>query len=153
MAVKYTIYKKMETIPVFVYGSLRKGLQNNHKLDSAIYKGIWKTVQKYYMIGTKSGSYPYVTTEELVDTLFKTNITGELYLVTPSLLESLDEMEGHPEQYRRILTEIVNDDKYMNAYIYILESDELKEGIQKGFTRRFESVNGGDWVAHLDYKK
>lgn len=134
--------------PVFVYGSLRKGQQNNYKLAAAEYKGLWETTGKYYMIGMKSGAYPYVTTEKLDESLEPTKIVGELYCVAHDLLCSFDEMEGHPTQYKRILLEIKNDkQEHAYAFMYLLESDEIKEGIRKGFARRFVAVNNGDWVA------
>jgi gamma-glutamylcyclotransferase (GGCT)/AIG2-like uncharacterized protein YtfP len=135
--------------PVFVYGSLRSGLQNNYKLDTAINKGLWHTTNEYYMIGIKSGSYPYVTDEKLHDELSHTKIYGELYYVNDELLNSLDEMEGHPIQYKRTQIEIANDKKKQDAFMYILENAELKKGILDNFGKRFIAVNTGDW---LDYK-
>jgi gamma-glutamylcyclotransferase (GGCT)/AIG2-like uncharacterized protein YtfP len=99
------------------------------------------------MIGMKSGAYPYVTTDKLDESLEPTKIVGELYCVSPVLLESLDEMEGHPIQYNRTRVKIVNEHHESTmAFIYILESDELKEGIKKGFARRFISLNSGNWA-------
>jgi len=132
--------------PVFVYGSLRKGFQNNYKLDAAEYGGMYHTVQTFYMIGAKSGAYPYVTAEQLHESLLPTSIYGELYHVSPELLESLDNMEGHPTQYKRRIVELANDaGKKTMAHMYVMESEELKDGIQKSFERRFVAVNGGDW--------
>ncbi len=135
-------------VPIFVYGSLRQGLQNNYKikLESAEFKGIYHTTKKYYMIGAKSGAYPYVVAEQLHDTLEPTYIHGELYLVSNELLSLLDEMEGHPTQYKRQSVEIVNAaGNTEHAQMYILENEELKTGISKSFERRFVPVNGGDW--------
>ncbi len=140
---------KMKLHPVFVYGSLRSGLQNNYKLDTAINKGLWHTVNEYYMIGIKSGSYPYVIDEQINDELKHTQIYGELYYVDDKLLNSLDEMEGHPIQYKRTQIEITNDKEKQAAFMYILENEELKKGIRENFGKRFIAVNTGDW---LDYK-
>lgn len=109
----------MNLNPVFVYGSLRSGLQNNYKLDEGINKGLWYTTHEYYMIGIKSGSYPYVTDEKLHDELKHTKIYGELYYVNDELLRSLDEMEGHPIQYKRTLVEITNNKENQYAFMYI----------------------------------
>lgn len=141
----------MEGIHIFVYGSLRKGLQNHGKLDTAKYSGDWKTVDKYFMIGLKSGAYPYVTTEQLNDSLLPTQIHGEMYIVSPQLLEVLDELEGHPYQYKRRIIDVENSKKETtHAHMYILESDDIKDGIQMSFHRRFVAVNDGDWVKHLN---
>jgi gamma-glutamylaminecyclotransferase len=135
----------MET-PIFVYGSLRKGFQNNYKLNSAEFKGLYYTKKKYYMIGAKSGSYPYVVAEKLHETLEPTHIYGELYLVSNDLLRSLDEMEGHPVHYKRQFVEIIDDAGHTeHAQMYILENEELKTDIGKSFERRFLPVNDGNW--------
>jgi gamma-glutamylcyclotransferase (GGCT)/AIG2-like uncharacterized protein YtfP len=137
------------TFPLFVYGSLRTGLINNHKLHSATYQGFWCTSNEYYMIGIKSGSYPYVTDENIHNELLPTKIYGELYYINEEMLKSIDEMEGHPTQYRRHIVDIINDKQKQTAYMYLLVNEELKNGIRENFERRFIAVNTGDW---LDYK-
>lgn len=139
-------YNQLETTKLFLYGSLRQGLQNNYKLESAEFKGMYHTTKKYFMIGAKSGAYPYVVAEKLHDSLEHTEIHGELYLVSNVLLSSLDEMEGHPTQYKRQSVEIVNAAGHTEyAQMYILENEELKTGITKGFDCRFAHVSSGDW--------
>ena len=135
-------------IPLFVYGSLRKDLQNNYKLESAVYKGLWYTKNEYYMIGMKSGAYPYVTDEKLYDELVSTKIYGELYLVNEELLTLLDKMEGHPTQYKRKYVEIIDGLHTQTAYMYILVNEELKKGIRENFGRRFVAINHGDWLTY-----
>lgn len=141
----------MVSNPIFVYGSLRKNMPNNSKLESAIYDDKWRTTNQYYMIGLRSGAYPYVSLEQLHESVCPTNIYGELYYVSDTLLQSLDELEGHPKQYMRREVTITNNETYKMAYMYILESDELKKGIQTYFIKRFVPVNGGDWVKHIQH--
>lgn len=138
---------------VFVYGSLRRGLQNHHKLESALYKGEWYTKNYYYMTGMKSGAYPYVTSVQLHEDQSPTKVYGELYMIDEDLLKILDELEGHPTQYMRQTIDIVNNrNECVNAYMYILENKELQEGIRLNFKRRFVPVNDGDWVAYIRQK-
>ena len=132
---------------VFVYGSLRRGLQNHHKLNSATYIGEWRTEREYFMTGIKSGAYPYVSSEQIHEDQTPTHIHGELYSVSEDLLKILDELEGHPVQYRRQRVDLVNDsDGRTTACMYLLESRELAEGIRENFKTRFFAVNDGDWI-------
>lgn len=138
---------------VFVYGSLRRGLQNHHKLEFAEYKGEWQTKNYYYMTGMKSGAYPYVSSVQLHEDQSPTKVYGELYIVNNDLLKILDELEGHPTQYMRQKIDIVNNrNECVNAYMYILENKELQDGIRLNFKRRFVPVNDGDWVAYIRQK-
>ena len=135
--------------PVFVYGSLRKGLPNHKRVETSPSSGEWETKKTYYMIGTKSGVYPYVSEEQLHEDLVASHIHGEVYIVDDDVLSGLDVLEGHPTQYKRVMIPLQNGKRKMEAYMYLLESEELKEGIRKSFSRRFVSVPEGDWVRHL----
>lgn len=132
--------------PIFVYGSLRKGFQNNYKLGAAEYNGMYHTIKRYYMVGAKSGAYPYVVTEKLHESLAPTSICGELYHVSSELLESLDTMEG--AHYKRQEVVLENDaGKQTIAHMYVVEDGDLIEGIRNNFERRFVAINGGNWAA------
>ena len=139
--------RKPKGIYVFVYGSLRKDLQNASIMESSKYLGVYKTTDKFYMIGTKSKVYPYVLKNKIHDSLEETQITGELYEVTQEKLDRLDVLEGHPHSYRRELVRIYNPDKnsYEEAYMYILVNEEHLRDIPHGIGRRFVTVNDGDW--------
>ena len=137
---------------LFVYGSLRKGLPNNRKLDTSKYLGIYKTESEYYMIGLKSNAYPYVVKEQIHDTLEKTQITGELYEITDEKLKELDVLEGHPYSYTRNVIDVYNVDtnKHKKAFIYILENEEQLKEIPHSIPRRFISVPSGDWKQFIE---
>lgn len=87
---------------VFVYGSLLKGLTNHHRLqrtDNTVrYLGPASTVDKYCMIGL---GFPILSSA-----IPKYHIYGEIYGVQPSVLESLDQLEGHPDAYVRTLIRV-----------------------------------------------
>lgn len=137
-----------KTVQVFVYGSLRKGMQNHYRLEEmgAKYMGYFKTNKTYYMVGLKSRAYPYITESQVSPDSLKTYITGEIYTINLSSLDHLDVLEGSPHNYIRRL-EYFNGPKITSAYMYILENTELIDGIKKNFEKRFVNVPGGDWVA------
>ncbi len=131
-------------ISLFVYGSLRPGKQNNHRLAvDAIHKGTFKTRDKYYMIGLKSGAYPYVTDEPLGSELEPIEIVGDLYNVTPSVLNWLDLLETG---YQRVNVVLENG---LEAQMYMLLDpiikSELRKYFERGWTKRFKGVPSGDW--------
>ena len=78
---------------VFVYGTLRKGCHNNYLLNSSLFIGNAKTVEKYTMY---TDTIPYVN-----DKIKTSNIFGEIYKVTSGDLLQLDQLEGHPNWYER----------------------------------------------------
>jgi gamma-glutamylaminecyclotransferase len=133
---------------VFVYGSLRTGFNNRYLLQNSEMLGIYKTLIRLYMIGLKSRAYPYVTTDQLHPTLVSVIITGELYEVSVDVLERLDELEGHPNFYKRTEVNLYSSElqKYEKAEMYVLESDEIKKEIAENFEKSFESVESGDWL-------
>lgn len=133
-------------VSLFVYGSLRPGQPNNYRLAiNSTHKGTFKTQDKYYMIGLKSGAYPYVTDEDLDSFQDPTQITGDLYEVDSGTITWLDMLEAHYERKTVIL------DNGLEAQMYILLDPTIKAEIRKhfnrGWTRRFKAVPSGDWNA------
>ena len=138
------------TTPIFVYGSLRKGMHNNSILADSEYGGTWQTCEPYFMIGLKSDAFPYVCRYPIFDTT-PTPIIGELYHVKDSVLERLDALEGHPHHYMRMKIAIQTGTKRMESYMYMLENMDDIEYIRKN-PSRFVPV-AGDWVMYLNGKK
>ncbi len=102
-----------EKIPVFVYGTLKKGYENHKYLERSGVKfiGEAKTVQKYVMYFNK---YPYVSKDKAIS-----HIHGELYFVDEKVLKDLDKLEGHPDWYRREIVQIrLENGKELEAYLY-----------------------------------
>ncbi len=96
---------------VFVYGTLKKGERNHHLLQGC--KGT-KALAPGMRVHCGPG-YPYAIRGE-------GTAIGELYEVDEQTLKRLDELEGHPEYYRRELTEVVLEDgKELTAWIYLNE--------------------------------
>jgi gamma-glutamylaminecyclotransferase len=80
----------MASSVVFVYGSLKRGYALHHLLRSAEYLGPASTQPLYRLFDL--GSYP-----GLVEWPEGLEIQGELYSVTPDVLQRLDHAEGVAE--------------------------------------------------------
>jgi gamma-glutamylcyclotransferase (GGCT)/AIG2-like uncharacterized protein YtfP len=130
---------------LFVYGSLRRGFPNHFLLEKSIYMGTYSTVDKYYMIGQVSKSFPYVVAEAEFEGQPSTHIIGELYDIDADVLKDLDDLEGHPDFYTRRLVRATDElgNNIYSAYVYILENPEIIRGLKNN--NRFELVPSGDW--------
>lgn len=95
---------------VFVYGTLRKNLGWNHLLKNSEFIGEGISQEKYSMY---ADSIPYVVESEKY-----VSITGEVYLVDDSTLKILDQLEGHPNWYKRKEIPISINNSLMNCWIY-----------------------------------
>lgn len=84
-----------ETDLVFVYGTLRRNFGNHGLLAGAKYICDTKTKEKYLM--TANG-VPFVNPY-----IPNTQIVGEVYKITPEILVGLDILEGHPNNYFRMI--------------------------------------------------
>ncbi|MFW6046457.1 MAG: gamma-glutamylcyclotransferase family protein [Candidatus Woesearchaeota archaeon] len=125
--------------PVFVYGTLLSGCENHDLLDNVLFVGKAKTKKKglLYIIN----NIPYLN--------FKRNgknIKGELYLVDERTLKDLDDLEGHPHFYKRILEKIQLNGWELYGYIYhfpVNMSTKYKYGLDEN----------NKSIIHYDYKK
>jgi gamma-glutamylcyclotransferase (GGCT)/AIG2-like uncharacterized protein YtfP len=78
---------------VFVYGSLRRGQANHALLQGAACAGTALTLPRYTLVDL--GPYPALLEGGT------TAVEGELYDVTQETLALLDQLEEHPDVYRR----------------------------------------------------
>lgn len=121
-------------IPVFVYGTLRKGQYNHYFLKDAHYLADGVTENKY---GMYAHAYPMVTRD-----MQDVQIKGELYLVTKEEFKHLDRLEGYPTFYDREKISVVTDNTVIEAWMYFLDDVKNKhEGMYY--------IASGDYV---DYK-
>ena len=93
---------------LFVYGTLRRGFPNAHYLEGAPYLGSAVT-EKAWKLGV-FGGYPGIVPGG-------NGIHGELYQVDPPTLAAIDELERHPELYRRQVIRLW-DGVPVEAYVY-----------------------------------
>lgn len=119
---------------VAVYGSLRKGLHNHGLLAQADYLGT-ERISGFNMHSL--GSFPFVTTRGVTP---ESEITIEVYEVTPAEFRRLDMLEGYPSFYDRMLI----DTSHGQAWIYFIDQDGSYS------TTRNEQVQDGDWLNFLN---
>jgi gamma-glutamylcyclotransferase (GGCT)/AIG2-like uncharacterized protein YtfP len=97
---------------VFVYGTLMKKYWNHRRLGNSKFIGNATTFDKYPMINR---GIPY---------LFNVpgrghEIKGEVYHVTsPSIMEDLDHLEGHPHHYVRTRIKVDIEGKETEVFVY-----------------------------------
>lgn len=106
-------------IPVFVYGSLKKGFGNHDLLANAFVGG--KVVTSDAIFGMASyEAYPacYIPKDDEATN----KIHGELYGVNKELLRVLDRLESNGSFYNRVLVpvECPKTGQVINAWIYLL---------------------------------
>lgn len=105
---------KSSTTLVFVYGTLKRGKGNNVYLNDSKFLGEDHVRGSLYVSGI-----PYFVNRG--DTL----ITGEVYEVSPGVLNMLDKLEGHPSWYRRIKLPTIGQ---REVNIYSMSLDKVPTG-------------------------
>ena len=125
---------------VGVYGSLRKGLHNHRLLDKSTLVGTFQTLPEYTMYDL--GSYPAIIPKG------NTSIFIEVYSITETVLENLDELEGYHSF--NSLNNHYNRRKIESPYgpMYIYFYNDLLNYIQKN-----KVVESGDWKDYKDTKQ
>jgi len=102
---------------VFVYGSLKKNKKLHHYLKTAKFLGDGVTCDKYPMIISKSGWYPYLIEKKGIGYKIK----GEVYKISPKLLKILDKVEEAPFYYYRKQISICLNRKTIKAWVYFVK--------------------------------
>ena len=97
---------------VFVYGTLMKGMGNDHFLEKSKYLGEGVTDKEYSM-------YIDIVIPKITITP-RYKIDGELYLVSDNDMILMDKLEG---KYSKMVTKVYNKKsrKFVDAYIYVWE--------------------------------
>jgi gamma-glutamylcyclotransferase (GGCT)/AIG2-like uncharacterized protein YtfP len=109
---------------VFVYGTLKKGKENNGLLTGQIQMGEGETVNLFAMFDL--GPFPMVTEDEV------SVIQGEVYRIPDDILDKMDMLEG--ELYDRIVTQIkLKDSGTVEAWMFVeSKGGETEDGILIG---------------------
>ncbi len=100
---------------IFVYGTLMTGFENNYLLSNSKLIGKAFTCGKFKMVAR---FIPFLTKEPL------THILGEVYEVDDQCLKIIDDLEGHPNYYKRELIPVEipgNNFEVINAWVYLNE--------------------------------
>ena len=95
---------------IFVYGSLKKGFNNNWYLENSEFVCNDMTEPKWEMINL--GSFPGVIPNASY------NIYGEVYEIDDETLKMLDQLEGHPTLYTRKTVKLKKTKEPVWMYIF-----------------------------------
>lgn len=116
---------------VFVYGTLKKGFNNDHLLKGEELIGEAKANGlRMFVVG--SGLYPAVIKSDPTDV-----VHGEVYRVNDEVLKRLDRLEGVPSLYTRDLIKVKMDSgETRHTFVY------LGNGCRENFTSK---VKDGIW--------
>jgi len=105
------------TTTLFVYGTLRRGQGNHRLLDSSKFIGNAKTKFRYALYGS---GVPFLSRSRAIS-----QVIGEVYSVDDTTLKRLDQLEGHPDVYKREQDEVVLEDGMeLIAWIYFYDAAE-----------------------------
>ncbi len=128
----------MNEIPVFVYGTLRGGGSNHHRMGDSIYLGKGRVAGVIYWIDwNPSLVYPALLCGG------SGWVQGELFLVSEDCLEELDAFEGvvpsEDDDYRRVEVEVLMEDgTEKTAWVWEWQ----------GELGGAEILEDGDWLNH-----
>ena len=111
---------------VAVYGTLKRGHGNHHRyLKSARFVGAGVTQDKYPLV---ISGLPYLLSNKGTGH----NVEVDVFKVSDSDFDSLDQLEGHPIWYRRQETPITMDDgSVVNAWVYFNDMERGEIGSEK----------------------
>jgi gamma-glutamylcyclotransferase (GGCT)/AIG2-like uncharacterized protein YtfP len=119
---------KKDTL-VAVYGTLKQGHYNNMLLQDAVFVGPGSIKgHRMYQRG-----FPFVMPDDTAEY----DIQVELYRVSDSELRALDSLEGHPDWYKRSLTDVYCDDGRLCTKAYVYKVLEQPSGTVENLTGVF----------------
>ena len=110
---------------IFVYGTLKRGFCNHALLAGAEFLGEAMTVTRY---GLYLGIDDYAPEAEKIPYLYlhakhteeATLVHGEVWEVSPPILQQLDRLEGHPNWYQRTSIQVqLNSEDTMTVQAYL----------------------------------
>lgn len=96
---------------LFVYGTLRKGLHNNHYLKEAKFVGLAFACDFTIAVN----ALPYLIQKK------GSKAIGEVYEISEHTLASIDELEGHPHWYIRELINVHLETKTFQVFSYVMK--------------------------------
>ena len=107
---------------VAVYGTLRKGFGNHRLLNSARLVGTGQTIEQYAMVAQ---GIPYVASGHRED---GNNIRVEVYAVDDATLERMDQLENHPDWYKRKEIKVQLDNGIIaTSWLYFNDTVDLQD--------------------------
>ena len=112
---------------IFVYGSLMRGESNHSFLSDRFSEYVEKGITKRDYILYDLGGFPGMVEGG------NNAVLGEIYKICSFTKSRLDQLEGHPQFYRRTIIEL-QDGKRVEAYI-----------LDKGYVKGCSVIKSGDW--------
>jgi gamma-glutamylaminecyclotransferase len=102
---------------IAVYGTLKKGYSNYYSyLTNAKHIGRGKTQDKYPLI---VDGLPYLVNKKGVGH----NVVVDVFKVSDMQLKKVDQLEGHPQWYRRVQIPVTLKNRTLNCWIYFNPKD------------------------------
>lgn len=123
---------------LFVYGTLKRGYVNHAVLANAAFIGVGITLEPYQLVIADKRNVPTLI-DEVGNGL---QVHGELFSITPSLLDILDRFEdvGKPSGYvRRPITIEAASSRQTTAWAYMKSRDQI--GVIKSSCLGYYSPN------------
>jgi gamma-glutamylaminecyclotransferase len=102
----------VQTIDLFVYGTLKRGQRRHHLLADQEFRGLARTLPRYRLYDC--GSYPGL----VIDDEHGLAVEGEWWRIDAALLPALDQYEGAPLLFRRQAIELDGVAGPVIAYFY-----------------------------------
>lgn len=116
-----------ETERIFVYGTLRRGGSNHHRLEGAAFISTARVRGRLYRIDW----YPGLVLDDSAGP-----VLGEVYEVSNGILDDLDAFEG--DAYLRVNIEVrLSDSTSAEAWLWEWNRS----------TDEYRRITGGDWLA------
>jgi gamma-glutamylaminecyclotransferase len=117
---------------VFVYGTLLRGEPNHRMMRGARFVRPARTAPSFTLVDL--GYYPALRAGGV------TRVVGEVYEVSPALLEALDRFESVPRLYERPAIQLEDGGA---AYFYVQRTD----------ARPGPAIRSGEWRGRRRYRK
>ena len=97
---------------LFAYGSLKQGFGNHPILNQS---PVFLATLKGYVLLTRGGSYPAIKAGLGM-------VEGEVYEITDAKLKAIDQLEGHPNYYKREIVTVIDKNtlKPFQAFTYVI---------------------------------
>lgn len=113
---------------LFVYGTLKQGYHNNHRLMDSKMVGAALTLAKFCLYDL--GHYP-----GMVESEQEYQVDGEVYSIDDGVLASCDRLEGHPKFYERKQISVTCQGKDTLVWAYFIQPNyyEHAQPMGKGF--------------------
>jgi gamma-glutamylaminecyclotransferase len=136
----------LQTIPVAVYGTLKKNNSNYwHYLRDAQFVGSGETADKYPLIVK---GLPYLIDHKGIGY----NVDVDVFNVDSDTLIDLDRLEGHPRWYQRKMINVRIGKQTLKCWVYFMENMEIQpeDKIYKTYSQNYSLKPIKQEVSKLD---